>query len=297
VGFGASRRFAYHTIRVISWLAFCAFLVFAIANALTPEHWWGGVPTQGWQAFLQQTCAWLKSQGKVGIIIVGVLFPVCQKLSNSIGAPWVQITLRDLIEEFRKQVFARETQSDPAHYHRVTLFRRVGLTSVIFWFVPPGFRLPPFFQRRFWNRDPLRGPGSGWLVPVARSGHATKQNISVFLAPDDADNAEGVAGEVWARNRALHKRGLPDFSGQPNEESIQEYAHGTFIPVQWVKERVEQKKPLPRSLYGMPIEIKGKLWGVLVLDSRNPNGIKADKVKQVHRMVAVMLSRLLERIG
>jgi hypothetical protein len=52
-----------------------------------------------------------------------------------------------------------------------------------------------------------------------------------------------------------------------------------------------------RSYLGIPIEVKGKRWGVVVLDSRDPNGIKPpDGVTYAtYKVMAKFLERLLER--
>jgi hypothetical protein len=36
-----------------------------------------------------------------------------------------------------------------------------------------------------------------------RSGHTTQKTKTIFLAPDDAGNAEGVAGQVWASDQTI----------------------------------------------------------------------------------------------
>ena len=155
-----------------------------------------------------------------------------------------------ILTEFQKALFGH-TGDDDAH-HRVTLFKRVRLRPRIVRDAAGG----------------LRGPLSGWLVPVARSGHGTKHTRTKFLCPDDTDQAQGIAGRAWASPAAI-VQDLPDMTA-PSDSTQVSYARATNVPVEWIQKR---KRPEARSLMGLRIDDArtSKPWGVLVIDSRAPS--------------------------
>lgn len=105
--------------------------------------------------------------------------------------PAVSDATNAILDEFQEALFAK-TGGDYAH-HRVTLFKRVSWRAT--------------FAKD--NAGRLRWPWSGWLVPVARSGHGTRQTGVRFLCPDDTDHAQGVAGRAWASFRVEDARSNP----------------------------------------------------------------------------------------
>ena len=90
-------------------------------------------------------------------------------------------------------------------------------------------RLQPVIMRD--TNGKRRWPGSGWLVPVARSGYSTKNTRTRFLCPDDTDSAQGVAGRAWAGLAAVEATQLPDVT-DPNcsEADLRSYAEATSAP-------------------------------------------------------------------
>jgi hypothetical protein len=129
-------------------------------------------------------------------------------------------------------------------------------------------------------------------MPVERSGHTTRRKISVFLAPDDADRAEGIAGQTWAQNQVVLVSDLPSLEGNAvPQEVIKEYARSTWISEEWAHCR----RPQARSFCGIPVEVKGKLWGVIVIDSRGTK-IAGRTSVQVYTLVGRFLGKLLEKV-
>jgi GAF domain-containing protein len=118
---------------------------------------------------------------------------------------------------------------------------------------------------------------------------------SIFLAPDDADFAEGVAGQTWASNSRVEVRDLPCLDVTSPAHDITEYAKQAWVSEDWVRRSLVEKT-LPQSLFGIPIEVRGRLWGVLVLDSRLPQGVKLNRAGKLISTLAVVLGRLLERV-
>jgi len=183
---------------------------------------------------------------------------------------WDHVEL--LLNQFRDCVFEQHF-SDPVHHHRVTLFKHHS-----FW----------------WHWESKWGgtPWTGWLVTVERSGHTTKNNITAFKVPDkDADNIEGVAGATWARKASVLVEELPDLSGTKGKKNVADYSKKAYISKDWV-----QSHQCPaRSLYGVPIEVNGKLWGVIVIDSRSEKLPNRDLAEKFHKMFGKTLSKTLER--
>lgn len=202
-----------------------------------------------------------------------------------VRVPWVWESVHKLLDKYRGMVFTI-TDQDAEHEHRLTLFRR---TCCLLWIWP--------FRCRFWPWGKRRFPWSGWLAPVERSGQTTQRTGTVFLVPDDADNVEGVAGQTWSRNKVVHVKNLPDLSTTPTPEQIAEYARNTWVSEDWVKQRLRSGKPFSRCLYGVPIEVDGERWGVIILDSRNPDSIKPNspKFSANMKLLPMFLEELLKR--
>jgi hypothetical protein len=234
---------------------------------------------------LEFTFEWIQKSAWLLILVFGMVTLATKYLSSLIGAPWVWATVQKVLNEVRKDAFNRQPE-DPIHAHRITLFKRVAWR----WRVRP--------TRGSWWRPWGTGhwPWSGWLVPISRSGHTTQRSEAVFLAPDDADKCEGIAGQVWARDQTIILENLPDLNiGCPTDQNITDYATRAWLPESWVRRRLNEGKPFARSLCGIPVEVNGRLWGVLVLDSRNPDGInrRGHSWSANERMVRILLAELL----
>jgi len=192
---------------------------------------------------------------------------VTELVRKMIGPPFVWETIHRLLDHVREDVFG--TYAEPIHHHRVTLFKYVK------W--------------RFTLRSHGGRPrGSGWLVPVERSGHTARKTKVAFWAPDEADLAEGVAGHTWAVRKAVQVSSLPDLGTDSSEQAYSSYSKASWVSVEWLR----REPPLARSFYGIPVEIGGKPWGVVVLDSRNPALIRD---RGSLRLLATGLGKLLER--
>ena len=217
-------------------------------------------------AWAMTALTWLQQSAWLSIPVLTLGLGLMQAARSMIGPPWIWETVHYLLDRLQEHVFEQQVGT-PLHYHRVTLFRYV--------------RLRPSF---------CRWPWSGWLVPVERSGHTTRKSRSVFLAPDDADRVEGIAGQTWAQKSVVIVENLPDLSGTHSLRLLEEYAHKTWVSVEWLQSRTQHA----RSFRGIPVEVKGRLWGVIVLDSRSPTAIDQNAVK-VYRLIGRYLGKLLER--
>ncbi|HET9767111.1 MAG TPA: GAF domain-containing protein, partial [Thermoanaerobaculia bacterium] len=167
-------------------------------------------------------------------------------IKSRFSSPWLWGAVHDILTGLQQDLFKTEfSQGQPRDLHRVTLFKRCG-----------------------WRWARCKWPHSGWLLAVSRSGHTTQSSESAFRAPDTgpAERAEGFAGSTWRTDEIILKENLPDVSSDPTKEQIEEYAKSTWCKVEYVK----QRKPAARSYVGVPIHVKGRPWGVLIIDSANP---------------------------
>ena len=203
-------------------------------------------------------------------ILMAVSF-VAAAVMRRIGNPWVWTTVKGLLDQFRELVFRDRAAGDHQHAHRATLFKHVRI--------------------RFCLR---RWPWSGWLIPVERSGYTTRKCKVAFLAPDGGGNAEGIAGRTWSENAQVSAFDLPDISKDSNERTLKKYAEKGFVDILWLREWLRHETGVARSFRGIPIEVKGRTWGILVLDSTKPEQIGKDN-EELYDMIAWSLGKLLEK--
>ncbi len=194
-------------------------------------------------------------------LLAGLII-LCQWLKKIVGPPRIWQALTDVLTTFRDVVYP-DKDDDDVHQNRITLFKykRVCLRARCFW--------------KVWG---------GWLVPVVRTGHTTLTGPTIFRAPDRPEQArikrgkprgakdvqQGVAGMAWNREKVYMVANLPAVANEPGDPDLAEYAERTGVSIDWLR----RTKPLARSYCGIPIEVGGRRWGVVVLDSHNPEGIR-----------------------
>jgi hypothetical protein len=188
----------------------------------------------------------------VGVLWVLATFTAIAKMGKSwLESRWVWALGQSLVDNLCKDCFAGIDGN--WHEHRVTLFQHRRL---LLWIWP--------WRRLWWPWGMGRGPTSGWLVPVLRSGHTTQKSRTVFLAPDDAQHAEGVAGKTWAtRNREIVVDNLPE--PDPNVPgSVVDYAKRTGVSEEWLLTQILDGRQMARAFRAIPVEVGGRRWGVLL---------------------------------
>ena len=238
---GHSRRLH----RLLVFVRRCAATIIPVLSAtiaMSPERFESTHPLLADLATWADNWAWLAIFACSGVMVG------CAWVVRRLGDPRCHATVVQVLNQFRDGVFGHD-DGDYAH-HRVTLFKHHS------------FRLLGFdINERGW-------PLSGWLVPIARSGHTAQRTNVAFLAPDNTDRARGIAGRAWAaRSGTASATELPDVQGTPTPLDIREYAKQTNVSESWVRKR----GPRARSLVGFTIETpSGVPWGVLIADSRNP---------------------------
>jgi hypothetical protein len=255
----------YWAIGILYWLSAASLIVYAIA--LKTSLPWIGTKSEAIAAVV----LWLQSTAPLGIMVCTGVSAAGKVARSIIGPPWIWDSVHEVLDQLRLLAFDKCKTTDPVHHHRVTLFKAV---------VDPWF---PFRIRRY-----LR-----WLVPVERSGHTTRNSSVAFRIPDNADEAEGIAGQTWAINKVLVVKGLPDIANLKKGQAalVKDYAERTFVTVDWIR----KENPVGRSFCGIPVEVKGKLWGVLVFDSRDENSIDDQEASRVYQQYGKFLGNLLAR--
>lgn len=199
--------------------------------------------------------------------------------------------ISDALERFRSQVFPSLPENEPRDNNRVTIFHYYQKL----WTVSP-------FRCVVWPWGIGRSPYSGWLAVLHRSGHQTQFTKTVFLAPDDAPKAEGVAGQAFRSESATRVRELPNINEIPyvsvlracwyrlkrrvlsivhpsadrqcpyfeHCKTVKTYADATYTSEAIVWRRIKRGKRNPISILAIPLETPDNIrWGVLVMDSSN----------------------------
>jgi len=225
---------------------------------------------QGFWAFFVSPLKWTQDRAWIILMVLAVYILVAEVVRKTMGPPWVWRAIHNLLDIIQEYAF-RDHADAMLHDHRVTLFKYVK-----------------------WRVCFRRWPWSGWLLPVERSGHTTRSKVAIFRAPDDAAHAEGIAGAAWASRGAVPVLGLPDLEHDSTDENIRAYAEKTFVSEEWVKKYLAAGKPLALSFVGVPVEVNGKRWGVIVLDSKSDIH-SGPTVLRLYTLFSRMLGELLER--
>lgn len=218
---------------------------------------------------LQSLVAFLRDTAWISLPSITLATASVNELRARVGTKTTWQTAQLLIDQYREELFSGNT--DPIHFHNVTLFQSVK------W--------------RLWF---CRWPGSGWMRPVIRSGHRSKKGIPWFKASlDNPDNAQGVAGRTFTEGRQISIENLPAVS-VPNasEEDVRRYAETTFVTTKWVRSSRERRTA--RSFLGVPIEVSGKPWGALVVDSQGVTIHIAEETAKTLFMLQRLLGKSLD---
>ena len=136
----------------------------------------------------------------------------------------------------------------------------------------------------------------GWLVPVLRSGHTAQVSRSIFLAPSGGSSheVEGVVGKAWSSKSTVIVDQLKEIRNNSALRTRKTYATKTFSDVGFVDRYIAQNRTPPRSIGAIPIEVHGKIWGALVLDSQEPDGVTKEKTNQF-KLTTNLIGQLLEK--
>lgn len=180
----------------------------------------------------------------------------------------------------QRNLFFGTLNDEPEHNHKATLF---------------------VWKRRLWFQ-PWTWRAGGYLVAVAHFSDR-KRNIPNFVAPiNNPGLAEGVAGRAWQNKQPVYRPNLPDLNVErPSDAEFARYAKETNMPTEWVREKwnkaQKENVSMARSYSAWPIEVAGKDWGVIVINSTNPEKIGVNKGnKKLFRKYTDLLVLALEEV-
>jgi hypothetical protein len=101
------------------------------------------------------------------------------------------------------------------------------------------------------------------------------------------------------QEKIIEVKSLPDLYATMDDgvrsTAIQDYAKKTWVETGWVEHRVQNQRTMGRSFVGIPVEIRGRMAGVVVLDSRNPRPPIRSKYQSAYELLAKQLSQMLEK--
>lgn len=126
------------------------------------------------------------------------------------------------------------------------------------------------------------------LTAVCRSGTQFPRGTQPLGISDDAEAAnEGIAGWAWFTDSTATRLNLPECPTPcvAGDATCERYAREGRMPI----EKARKLHVRSLSLLATPIRDRsGHRWGVLVLDSRRPDGIDATKEAIITSMAAAM---------
>lgn len=207
--------------------------------------------------------------------------------------PEITRSIESILDETRRELFTTDAlvSAPEMHCHRITVFKYST------WC----FMSRLVYFRKFQNRRLY--PWSGWLVPVARSGHITRDGKTVFHVDVNGAVSEGFAGRAYLRATKTEQAGgsilhatMPILTiGDPS--SVKAYSECVYQSQDDVKLRHDRRPVQYGCLAAIPLCVAGRPWGAVVLDSVTPDGVilpQADGIK-LYRQFTSLLDRFIQR--
>lgn len=192
---------------------------------------------------------------------------VVKLAKERVGNPESWKLVEELLNDVRKELFPADTQHQ--QHYRITLFKHYT------WLWLP-FRLWPW---------------SGWLRPVARTGHMTQESNTLFRVGNSSHDCKGVAGLAWSADGPIYLENLPDMLAEDAVNKAVRYAKETNIS----EPEALRMRPTAQSYYAVRVEVKGGVqWGVLVVDSRDPTLPAREKLQRESKTLNRYLTQLLK---
>lgn len=260
-----------------------------------------GIALLSWINGLSDQTAWLKNRTLLIEVFtkiqaysdyiyfalwVSLLISACYK---RLGDPWAAEKLQFVLDRYQNGAFdkGKIPQDAPKDHNRVTLFRYQRIFA--WWAVR-------HWTSKTWVPWGDHSPFDNYLVPVMRSGHLSQRSRALFLVSDESDKTEGIAGRAWSTGNAVDVANLPEIKNDTKQRTMTKYANQTFCPVRMVESYARSNRPTPRSVVAIPVERYGKMWGVVVLDSRYEQGVSRRAVEE-YQMTVALIGHLLEKVS
>lgn len=221
-------------------------------------------------------------------LIVGAIIYCLGFIGRRSRSPKDWKLIQYLLDKAQEIAYPQEVINDAKHEHRVTLFRYQSVALVKHW-----TRKRKGVSSIIWPWGEMN-PWSGWLVPIRRSGHTSQNSRTRFLARENG-TSEGVCGLAWSADKTMVLRGLPKVSAQ-NKHNRQLYADSTNCSKEMIDYMLEHNggTPPPRSIGAIPVWVKGKLWGVLVFDSKTEDAVSRT-IEADFQITVGAIEQILER--
>lgn len=204
------------------------------------------------------------------------------------GDRFFWLALQVQLDDLQKISFPH-ADDDYIDNHRVTLFKYKKVC----------YEKHGWWNLVNWYKSSKQGksPRGGWLIPILRSNHLSKNTKVVFCAPDNSENCEGFAGESWCKDNIVYVDKLPTISKVASEQNIEKYALRTNISARALKEKINDSRRFSGSMMAIPLRTSsGVRWGVIVLDSTSKDGIERSKVEGAFLTIVGTLGVLLEKL-
>jgi hypothetical protein len=263
----------WQAVQLIQYLLYSFIFLFSISGIF--GSWLSKQPVtpRVWAFPLQKFDSWHTSWGPAVIVIaVGALTVV--EIYRRFNDPWKWKAIQSCLDGLSQVVFAGAPYQDGfEHEHRITIFRlQRGCLQL----------LKPCTER--------------WFVPIARSGSLKKKTRSIFRYSDDPKCIEGIVGRAWCqRGRWYHASHIPELSSSMTPQAEADYVNKTNYSV----DKARAKRYDARSYAAITMELRGNLWGVLVLDSTcdtTPNMQAAKTFAMYFRLFISSVTPLLEAL-
>lgn len=80
---------------------------------------------------------------------------------------------------------------------------------------------------------------------------------------------EGMAGRIFGEQTTHILEDLTPPTDMGKKKTLKNYIEATCGTEEWIKKRLDNRRQadIPRAFWGSPIEVEGKPWGVLLVDS------------------------------
>jgi len=197
----------------------------------------------------------------------------------------------ELKREHREQIARLETERD-------NLSRKAGFAIAQVLFQRYFGSLPN--QDKYKNRVTLfrkqvcDGPTGFQLSIFARSGRYSDSTSAWAIDDNEPDRCRGVAGKIWALDTLTRVSADHDWP----EEDNPALRHSFAVSLNATVEETERLKVKSRAFIGMPVVANGVRWGLLLLDSCDPNHIKNSKsFDEIIKRYARIIGEVMGEVG
>jgi hypothetical protein len=266
-----------------------------------------------WSPILEGVVTAAKQYVWFTVPVLGLIISLFGFLRKLGGPAVVWILVHEILNEFHKHVF--ENGGSVAE-NRVTLFR-YSTWCVRGWPMNCGWLVPVERSHHLTrvSRARFKAPDNGKVRGVAGKTWETRNVVMVSRLPNISPEADAPPKKNAKRPSEMRLAWISvcEFLGgvwwldwfwriwwnhrkvTPAEvKGCEEYAKQTWCDTRWIIKQKRCKKSLPRSLCGIPVEVSGKMWGVIIIDSRSENLVTQDRVDEFYRRHGKLLEKSLK---